>query len=383
MTDLKSEIPVLYFHSVAPYKCQSWIRKYLTLELSYFEGFLKYLKKNGWQTIFLDEYYFLKQKNNKTPSKICCITFDDGFMDNYIYVYPLLKKYGFCGTIFVNPEFVDTKRSISKNLEDVWHGHASMDEINQWGYLSWEEMKLMQNSGIVDIQSHTLTHTKYFVSDELISFHHPGADSLYPIGNIFPERKPYYINDSSFEKLIPFGTPFFKESSSVIAKKVFINNEFNRNIVELLKDHNWKNENAQSEAFQKISGFYNSWRDENRIIQNIESQYEYESRLQNEIINSKKIIEKQLDKKVEFLCWPHGDNSEELHQLALDAGYLATTTGSKQKMIHSPNRISIRTSIGVVNNSIFLTNLKTRFRMSVSSGSSKMRLVQKIYQKFR
>ena len=96
------------------------------------------------------------------------ITFDDGYLDNWLLVFPLLKKYKFKSTIFISPEFVDQK-----------HGIRSIN-YNP-GFLSWDEMMLMEASGLIDIQSHTMTHTKYFVSEKIKAFHNSKADYLYPI----------------------------------------------------------------------------------------------------------------------------------------------------------------------------------------------------------
>jgi hypothetical protein len=383
MPHLIPEIPVVYFHSVAPDKNPLWVRSYLTFNLNYFEEFLKYLRKNKWETIFLDEYYNIKKSGKKPSSKICCITFDDGFVDNYIYAYPLLKKYGLKGTIFVNPEYIDSKRDVAETLEDVWDNRSEMNEIEKWGYLTWDELKLMQQSNVIDIQSHTMSHTKLFISDEINSFHCPGDDCLYPVGNLFPERKPYYINDKDLETLIPYGTPFFSSTSSVIARQVFINKAFTDLIIEMLSCFQWGQADSDNKAFEKIKPEYLLWKSRNRIIESTETYEEYMNRLHYEIVRSKEILELELNKKVEFLCWPHGENNEFVHQYALENGYLATTTGSKQKILPSPDRISLRTSVGVVRNSRFLTNLKTYYRMSLSAGSPSMKMIQNIVQKIK
>ena len=360
------DIPIVYFHSVAPQKDITWVRNFLTLELSVFEQFLEYLYKNRWQTIFLDEYYHIKRSGKKPGSKVCCLTFDDGFLDNYIYAFPLLKKYGFKGTIFISPEFVDVKRQVALTLDDVWKNRVPLQNIDQWGYLSWEELRIMEKSGLVDIQSHTLTHTKFFTSDTLTSFHFPGADCLYPIGNLYPERKPYYHRDKDFERLIPFGTPFFKASSAIIARRVWISGAFNVHILDMLSVHNWSQPYAMEKAFEKVNKEYQYWKTNQKIIENIESQREYEKRLYSEIVSSKNIIEKELHKKVEFLCWPHGDNNKAAHDLALESGYKMTTAGKAVKNdIHPLNRIGERMGI---NYNGFMNTVKTKIKFKAFAG---------------
>ena len=41
----------------------------------------------------------------KTRSVV--LTFDDGYLDNWIYVAPLLEQYGMKGVVYVTPEFVE------------------------------------------------------------------------------------------------------------------------------------------------------------------------------------------------------------------------------------------------------------------------------------
>ena len=55
---------------------------------------------------------------------------------------------------------------------------------------------------------------------------------------------------------------------------------------------------------------------------------------------SKRIIENELNKKVEFCCWPHGDNNDFAHQAALELGYKATTVGKSNTSLDDPNTIS-------------------------------------------
>lgn len=360
MKNLIHNIPVIYYHSVAPRKNARWMRSWLTLKLKYFELHLKYLKYHSYHTLFLDEYL---NTPRDTKGNYVVLTFDDGYLDNYIYVYPLLKKYGFKATIFVNPAFVDPGGTVRATLEDYWTGKKSYKEIDKWGFLSWEEMRIMQNSGFVDIQSHTLTHTKYFVSDKLTGFHFPGRDCLYPIIDLYPEQAPFYIDNNKFEKLIPYGYPFFKEVSSVIAKRVKINSQFIAEVTKAFTDFNFSTTYNFNEMKQKILPIYNAYKVQNQIITSVETQEEYEKRLINELKISKFLIEKKLGKPVHFLCWPHGDNNEFTQKKALELGYKATTLGKWNSNDIGKDRI-VRIGLGYYSYSDLLTSLKIRYQLN-------------------
>ena len=70
------------------------------------------------------------------------LTFDDGYYSNYEYIYPFLKKYNVKASIFI----------ITNKIGQ---------EIDGIKYLSWEQCLEMQNSGLVEIFSHSKKHVSY------------------------------------------------------------------------------------------------------------------------------------------------------------------------------------------------------------------------------
>jgi hypothetical protein len=347
----------------------------------YFEKQLIYIKKN-YSVIDLSTYYNIRQGNATPPKNPLVITIDDGFLDNWIWAFPLLKKYNLKATIFVSPEMVDPTGAVRPNLEDHWNGKVIKQDLCINGYMSWAEMRIMESSGFIDIQSHSSSHTKYFVSDELIDFHHPGADCLYPAGNIFPEQKPFHVMNREFEKLIPYGTPFFEERSSVIAKKVTINPEFDHACIEKLADYDFSKYKF-NEAFGKIKPLYEKFKKENSVILKTESEEEYRARLNYEIIDSKKRIESELKKKVNFLCWPHGDNNSQAHETAIQNGYKATTVGNGNGDPDALDRIGLRFGFKPFLNSEKLGILKTQAKINELKGIPSAKIMKKIYSIFR
>lgn len=380
MHNYTKPIPVVYYHSVGRPNT-AWARHYLTLELPFFENQLKYYKRE-FNVIKLKTFYNIRTGLQAPPLHPLVITFDDGYLDNWVWAFPLLRKYRLPATIFVCPETADPRNLARPNLDDYLAGEVSLEEISRPGHLSWEEMRLMEASGLIDIQSHTMTHTKYFVSGRLREFHHPGADALYPIGNLFVEEKPYNIANPAFEKLLPYGYPFFEEASSIIARKVEINPDFTEACVAALADYNFENYQF-GEAFDKISPVYQKFLREGSLIASREPAAEYRKRMDHEIAGSKKAIEEKLGKKVEFLCWPHGDSSPEAHQAALEAGYLATTSGSRQQITNVPDRIPERIGAFQLYHNRLLSGLKLRYQIGRFLGRSPWKEAGRLYHLIR
>lgn len=223
----------------------------------------------------------------------------------------------------------------------------------------------MEESGLVDIQSHTMTHTRHFISDKIVGFHHPGGDILYPVLNSSMKNRALSLNDPDFENLLPYGFPLFEESSSVLARRVTISSEFISECIERLKDYNFSRYEFR-EAFNRVKEFYHDYRKSDRIIEYTETEAEYLERIRFEIAGSREIIEEKLGKRAEFLCWPHGDNNQFLHGFAINCGYLMTSAGKAEGVNPlDPERIPERMGVDF---SSFRSRLKTVFKLKAFSG---------------
>ena len=102
------KIPVLCYHNIAT---QNEKENYpeesdWTITTDNFKEHLDYLKNNNYKTLTMDEFYNWKIGNLNLPYKSVLITFDDGFLSNYHYAFPLLKKYNMNATVFLIGEYV-------------------------------------------------------------------------------------------------------------------------------------------------------------------------------------------------------------------------------------------------------------------------------------
>lgn len=140
--DLKGDIPILLYHSVIPELEEDDSRSMFVSEVN-FEKDLKYLKENGYETISLEQmedYY--RGKEIQLPEKPIMITFDDGYLNNYEYAYPLLKKYDTKAVIYLIGWSVGRDTFIDSDKEITPH-------------FSWEQAREMYDSGLIQFGSHT------------------------------------------------------------------------------------------------------------------------------------------------------------------------------------------------------------------------------------
>ncbi len=86
-------VPVIMYHSIGQNN-PDWLWNHLITPVNLFEAQIKLLFKKGFNSIRLQELYNHMKYNNKLPDNPIVLTFDDGYLDNWVYAFPILKKYG-------------------------------------------------------------------------------------------------------------------------------------------------------------------------------------------------------------------------------------------------------------------------------------------------
>lgn len=122
-------VPILMYHAVSDHIWSENID--LFVSPSELEAQLQYLQENGYTTIFVSDLEHIDE-----IEKPVMLTVDDGYLDNYTEMFPLLQKYNAKATIFVITKSIGT--------------HPL--------YFNWEQAREMADSGLVEIHSHTVSH---------------------------------------------------------------------------------------------------------------------------------------------------------------------------------------------------------------------------------
>jgi peptidoglycan/xylan/chitin deacetylase (PgdA/CDA1 family) len=99
-----------------------------------FRSHMEFLKRHNYNVVHLADLPDMIGRGN-IPHKTIAITFDDGYENNYLNAYPVLKELDLPATIFISP------------------GLIGQDE-----YLTWDQVVEMSESGVITIGSHSMTH---------------------------------------------------------------------------------------------------------------------------------------------------------------------------------------------------------------------------------
>lgn len=304
----KRAVPIFLYHQVNPLS---------NVFPELLEEHLKIIKKYKMNTITLTEYY-----TNKVEKNSILLTFDDGYYDNFKYVFPLLKRYHVKATIFLNTLYIEEQRiacplirdNNTVNLEAMKkYLETGSATINQ--YMSWEEIKEMYESGLVDFQAHSHKHMAMFTDTKikgLTKKENMEAPDLYLYGEI----------EDNY--------PIFSKRGEYTGRAVLIKKEFFNNF----KEHYEKNVKDKFASQEEVLKACQSFIDESKEYFLRENQVEYEQRIREDYLTNKDLIEKHLGNRVKFFCWPWGHKSEEavkfLKTLGV-AGFVTTKKGTNSR----------------------------------------------------
>ena len=134
-------IPVLMYHNIAEKYPASADGANITPKR--FEEHMQGILDRGYTPIFVADYYNSVERGNPLPENPIIVTFDDGYLSNYEIAFPILKRLGIPATIFIVTSTV---------------GATAESGIVGTSHFTWEQAREMQQSGIIDIHSHSHTH---------------------------------------------------------------------------------------------------------------------------------------------------------------------------------------------------------------------------------
>lgn len=330
-------IPVVMLHSVVGERSDRPKSFPIWCPPPMFEGYLKYLQRKGYHTITLTELHHHLAHGGPLPPKPIVLTFDDGYLDNWVYAAPLLKKYGFTGTVFVPSDFIEPNDTPRPTLEDVWAGRLTEDELVAFGFLNRGEIRALAQSGVMDIQSHGQTHTWLPFSADVIDYHRPGLRyrHLRPLWwNRFPARKPFWFQEID-EAALPFGIPIYRNDLALARRRYVPDPGLEQELTAFVGRSGGREFFDRSIWRQELDAVVADYRRRQGVGGEFESDEAFRERLRTELQMSRETLEALTGKPVRFMCWPNGGVCPEAYALLERTGYLAATLPSRAKQPHN------------------------------------------------
>jgi len=127
-TDQVQLVPILAYHSFGSGQGK------LTVSRKDFEAQMEYLLINDYRVIALDDFIAFLEGQGAIPERSVMITIDDGHISTFEIAYPILQKFGYPATVFPYSEYIGN------------------------GGLSWQQLREMEQSGLISVQPHSHSH---------------------------------------------------------------------------------------------------------------------------------------------------------------------------------------------------------------------------------
>ena len=145
------------------------------------------LARLGYQSVSGDDLLTFLRQERSLPKKSVLISFDDGYLDNYVYAHPILARYGLSATLFIVTGWIGqgapraTLTSAAHAALPNCPNHAEASRLiaagkNDEVVLRWSEIEAMRQAGTFEFHSHTHTHTRWDQSDYAQRLAHLGEE---------------------------------------------------------------------------------------------------------------------------------------------------------------------------------------------------------------
>ena len=315
-------LPVLMYHSISRFKSG------LCVSPECFEEHCKALAEAGWRGISLAEAeeYFLKKR--RLPGKTCLFTFDDGYLDNYVYAEPILRRYGHYGAVFPVAECLEKKELLRPtqdtlaaepgrtgelpNLDKRSPVSRSCLPVHNIDFCSWREVRHMHQSGNMAAAPHSLRHDRVVKSLVFTHLYRPGG-------------RDGYFSGPPYKAL--WGLPRFTLGHSLACPGYTLAPE----LFDLVKGM----VPQEGKAAQQFLG---SEKNRKAVIAAVgklpclggrETEAEYRARIFQEFVRCREVFTAQLGSAPVSFCWPWGSYNAIALEEAQKAGFRMFFTTSR------------------------------------------------------
>jgi hypothetical protein len=132
---------------------------------------LQYLANNGYRTVTTDAIKRFVIDGLSSGPKTVALCFDDCWSTLWTVAAPLLRRYGMTAIAFAIPARVPDAPAPRATSET--NPAAVLGDRSDTPFATWPELLALHASGLIDIQSHSYSHSAIFSGDEILGYVSP------------------------------------------------------------------------------------------------------------------------------------------------------------------------------------------------------------------
>lgn len=111
--------------------------------------FFSWLHTADYKPVSLQQIIEARAGGAPLPPRAVLLTFDDGYASAYTKVFPLLKRFGYPALLALVTDWLETPAGAPVN------GFVARRTVMRDHFLSWEQIREMTDSGLVELASHS------------------------------------------------------------------------------------------------------------------------------------------------------------------------------------------------------------------------------------
>lgn len=276
---LRNRAIVLMYHRVLPKDLisQSFSNRGILVEVDTFKRQIEFISKH-FSPVAAEQLSQFTRDGLALPNKACVITFDDGWQDNYDHAFPALRAFGVPATIFLPISYVGQPHPF-------WQEHLASLLYGAWQARPSSE-DLLRRLGLREaLGSRSPSEAREHIENFVAACKMKSYDEIHEL-----------IREVSDFLALRAATPPVNPDRFM----------------------SW----AQIAQMDGGLVTFGSHAVSHRILPRLAADEQ-----RSELEESRKVLERRLDRPIRLLAYPNGDHDDQVRRLTREAGYvLAFTT---------------------------------------------------------
>lgn len=278
-------VAVLTYHSVAP--LADWLpwSGDISITPPTLDAQLAALNRVGCNFVSTRQLVAARRLGDDLPERPVVVHFDDGYLDNFVFAAPILRRHGAYATFFVSTEFIEP-------------GDRTGADGRVEGYMTWEEIRQLAADPLFEVHPHGIDHGRVPVSKkqvDTLTEDNWRQHAWMTWARIEGSKHDWFRRS---RPPMPYGTPV-PESRPALA--------------------------AQALG---------------------ESPEDYTARITDHLRRAREEVKEKTGSDADIFCWPQNACSEEGRAIAASLGYIATTGGKGENRVGEPGDVISRVHAG-------------------------------------